>query len=329
MSITIKENQKQCVCCGSVKSAKTNFYQSTSEWHEDSLVPYCKNCLKKKLDESNEKSVHRILSKLDRPYISEAWEKAIESNKDTLGVYLSSLNIPKYKGKDYFDGEMYREVSKIIEPEDEFKEPNPHEFAVSDELYNKWGFGYQPEEYRLFERKYKKLEKSYNEKTALHTENLLTYIRYRVKEEMAAARGDTKDAKEWGQLASKAAQDGKINVSQLSKSDISGGVDVLSQLFDAVETEVGILPLLPQVMEQPYDDADLIIWAIINYYRRLEDKPQVAYRDIWNFYDEMLGEHFETQGFDEDQIEEYKATRNNVFRDLEKVYKEPLYEGED
>ncbi|MFA1510071.1 hypothetical protein ACDN41_12645 [Priestia aryabhattai] len=330
MTITIKENQKQCVCCGKVKSTKINFYQSDSKDHFDSLVPYCKACLKKGLDESNEKSVHETLSKIDKPFVQDVWDKAVDSNKETLGTYLSSLNI-KHKDWSYFDGEMFREIKQeLVEAVSEATPvQNQSTFDVTDSIYDKWGFGYQPEEYRLFEHKYKKLEKSYSEKTALHTEGILNYIRYQVKAEMASAQGDIKAAKEWGQLASKAAQDAKLNVSQLSKSDISGGVDVLSQLFDAVETEVGILPLLPQVMEQPYDDADLIIWAIINYYRRLEDKPQIAYRDIWNFYDEMLGEHFETQGFDDSQIEEYKSKRNNVFRDLEQVYKEPLYEGDE
>lgn len=163
----------------------------------------------------------------------------------------------------------------------------------------------------------------------MHTEGLFTYIRFRVKEEMATAKGLVKEAKEWASLASKAAIDAKINVSQLSKSDISGGVDVLSQLFEAVETELGIIPLLPKVTAQPYDDADLIIWAIINYYRRLEDKPNVLYKDIYAFYDDMLKEHFDSKGFDQEQIEQYLVQRNNVFRDLENVYIEPLYETGD
>ncbi|MGO0713226.1 hypothetical protein P5408_010365 [Bacillus subtilis] len=130
-------------------------------------------------------------------------------------------------------------------------------------------------------------------------------------------------------MASKAATDAKINVSQLSKSDISGGVDVLSQLFEAVETELGIIPLLPRLTAQPYDDADLIIWAIINYYRRLEDKEKVAYKDIYHFYDEMLEEDFKSKGLTTEEIENLKKARNNVFRDLEDVYKEPLYDTGD
>ena len=159
----------------------------------------------------------------------------------------------------------------------------------------------------------------------MHIEGLKTYIRFRTKEELSTAKGNVKEAKEWGNLASKAATDAKINVSQLSKSDISGGVDVLPQLFEAVESEVGIIPQLPKLLAQPYDDADIIIWCNVNYMRRLEDKTRVDYRDIWNFYDEMIEEHCKTKGMNEQQIEEFKAKRRVPYRDLGEVYEEPVY----
>jgi hypothetical protein len=190
----------------------------------------------------------------------------------------------------------------------------------------KWGYGYTNEEYILFERKWKKLIDNYGEKTSFHVEGLITYIRFRVKEEMASARGDVKEAKEWAAMAKDSATAAKINVSQLSKSDISGGVELLPQLFEAVESEVGIISILPKLKEQPVDDADLIIWCIINYNRRLEDKPRIEYKEIWKFYDEMLQEYFKSQGYTQKQIKIEKDKRNAIFRDLGKVYIEPVYE---
>jgi len=146
---------------------------------------------------------------------------------------------------------------------------------------------------------------------------------------LATARGDIKEAKDWGAMASTAAKDARLNVSQLSKSDISGGVDLLPQLFEAVESEVGIIPTLPHLKEQPYDDADLIIWCVVNYLRRLEDKPRIQYKEIWSFYDEMLAEHFKQKGYSDEMIIVEKKKRNNVFRDLGQVYREPVYEEGD
>ncbi|MGG3892028.1 hypothetical protein [Metabacillus fastidiosus] len=321
-------NKKECLKCEDPK-ALTNFYMSSSELHTDKKYPICKSCLKETISIDDEESVKDMLMNMNKPFIHDLWSSSVDegtrTNKDPIGLYLKNvfLNHKKLTWKD----SIFNNI-KEIELNNTIKETPQDSNFITDEILDKWGFGYTNDEYRQFERKYNKLINNYGEKTALHTEGLITYIRYRVKEEIATAKGEVKEAKEWGQLASKAAQDAKINVSQLSKSDISGGVDVLSQMFEAVENEISVIPLLPKIMEQPYDDADLIIWATINYNRRLEDKPPTTYRDIWNFYDDMLQEHFETQNFSEEQIKEFKARRNNVFRDLEKVYIEPLYNND-
>jgi len=63
--------------------------------------------------------------------------------------------------------------------------------------------------------------------------------------------------------------------------------------------------------------------------QRLEDKPRTQYKDIWNFYDEMLVDFYKQKGFSDEKIQEERNKRNAVFRDLTDVYKEPLYEDGD
>jgi hypothetical protein len=130
------------------------------------------------------------------------------------------------------------------------------------------------------------LKNNYQEKTAMHTEALLTYIRYRVKEEISTAKNDMKSAKEWGQLAQKAAQDAKINPSQLSKSDLSDGLDTFGQLVRTVEQAVDIIPILPKFKEKPQDKPDFTLWCYVNYVRDLKGLPLVPYQDIYKFYDQ-------------------------------------------
>lgn len=327
-----KDKYKNCSMCGENKRL-TDYYKSYSPMDKiDERLRVCKKCLKDNTDYNNTDSVKNTLRQVDKPFNIHLFESAL-TKPDVIGEYFKLINAKDYRHDTWeqsiFEKEETIEENKLTKINEQHEILSYQEFTLTNEIISKWGPGYSTEEYQSFENKYDKLIRNYGEKTALHTEGLLTYIRFRVKEEMATARGDVKEAKEWGQLASKQAIDAKINVSQLSKSDISGGVDVLSQLFEAVETELGIIPLLPKVLEQPYDDADMVIWAIINYYRRLEDKPKVAYRDIYNFYDDMLSEHFSTHGFTLDEIEDFKAKRNNVFRDLESIYKEPLYEGDE
>lgn len=329
----IDKERLLCMSCNTQKIKDSNFYNTNNKLYENvGKIPICKKCLKSRVDYNNMESIYSILRQFDIMFDIEYWEKAENSKSDTFGKYITMANsLPQFNGAGWNSSVFELNKSDNSEENKEVASSDGlnSNFTLTDDILNKWGYGYLPEEYISFEKKYEKLIKNYGEKTALHTEGLLSYIRFRVKEEMATAKGLVKDAKEWGALASKAAQDAKINVSQLSKSDISGGVDVLAQLFEAVETEVGVIPLLPKVLEQPYDDADLIIWSIINYYRRLEDKPKVQYKDIYSFYDEMLEEHFSSKGYDDQQIEEFKAKRNNVFRDLEAIYTEPLYDTGD
>ncbi|MCY7902100.1 hypothetical protein [Bacillus inaquosorum] len=323
-----KEKEKLlCAACQKEKDKDSGFYNSRSKLYEKiGKVPICKSCLKKNIDYSNMDSVYTVLQQIDVKFDPLYWEQAVQRKTDTFSAYMTMANsLKQFNGTGWKDSILEQQQEKAITAETQRDSVE----QVSDEIIDKWGIGYTPDEYHQFERKYNKLIRNYGEKTALHTEGLLSYIRFRVKEELATAKGEVKEAKEWGQMASKAATDAKINVSQLSKSDISGGVDVLSQLFEAVETELGIIPLLPRLTAQPYDDADLIIWAIINYYRRLEDKEKVAYKDIYHFYDEMLEEDFKSKGLTTEEIENLKKARNNVFRDLEDVYKEPLYDTGD
>ncbi len=328
-----------CIGCGK-PHPRGNFYKSYT--HTNGVYPFCKDYIKKEVYRDNEtidvEKFKDILRQADAPYIDSEFQGAIEEKRETVGAYFSRINMTQNRGytwkhSDFGEVENLDSDNKDINnnAENTVVEKNPSELTKKEieSLEEKWGFGYELNEYVLFEKKWNKLIDNYGRKTAMHVEGLKTYIRFRVKEELATAKGDVKEAKEWGQLASKAATDAKINVSQLSKSDISGGIDVLPQLFEAVESKVGIIPQLPKVLEQPYDDVDIIIWSNVNYMRRLEGKPRVTYREVWDFYDEMLEEHCKQQGMNQNQIEEFKKTRRVPYRDLGQVYIEPVYEDGD
>jgi hypothetical protein len=328
-----KPDGKKIKCsgeCGRELVINNNFYQSKSPFFPEGYVTICKKCIADMVDYSDMNTIYTVMQTLDIPFFYNRWEETCKkSPKNSLGNYIRMANsgLNEFSGARYKDSVFNNSTNTGSEVKDDDFKPN---FSIPDmtmeQLCEKWGYNYSKEELFLFEQKYRKLIDSYGEKTALHTENLLTYIRFRVKEEMATAQGDAVSAQKWGGLAENASKNAKITVQQLSKSDISGGVDLMPQLFEAVEDKIGIIPTLPYLKEQPYDDADLIIWAIINYLQRLEDKSRIEYRDIWNFYDDMLGDFYKQKGFNDVQIQEERNKRNAVFRDLSKVYKEPIYE---
>jgi hypothetical protein len=197
--------------------------------------------------------------------------------------------------------DVQNETNKSSNSDEEFVLPKGYD---KEELIEKWGFGYTAEELYRFERKFQMLKNNYPEKTALHTEALVTYVRYRVKEEIATSRGDVKEAKEWGALASKASQDGKLNISQLSKSDLSDGLDTFGQLVRAVEQAVDIIPILPRFKKKPQDSVDFTIWCYINYIRDMKGLPPAEYEDIYQFYEERKKSYAQSRDILDNEVDD-------------------------
>jgi hypothetical protein len=295
-SETIK---KTCLKCEKTKNM-TDFFLSNSDLHADSRYPVCKVCLKENLDINDYKSVQDILMQMNRPFLMDLWISSVEegsrTGREVFGMYLKNVQL-NFRNQTYKDSIFeIQHVKENINVESIIKN------EITDELINKWGIGYEKDEYIAFERKYNMLKNNYQEKTAMHTEALLTYIRYRVKEEISTAKNDMKAAKEWGSLAQKAAQDAKINPSQLSKSDLSDGLDTFGQLVRTVEQAVDIIPILPKFKEKPQDKPDFTLWCYVNYVRDLKGLPVVPYEDIYKFYDQRKKDYASANTTDGDDI---------------------------
>ena len=188
-----------CVGCGKVHN-KNNFYVSYSQNHANGRLFYCKDFIKKKIYKDNNvidvDKLKSILRQLDLPFLENVFETAVECGGDTVGHYFRLLNsLPQNKGLSWKDSTSQKQINidtENINNEDNYNDNNIkdlNDMSEKDisELEDKWGFGYSPEELYLFEKKYLMLKDNYNEKTAMHTEALYNYIRYRVKEEIATA----------------------------------------------------------------------------------------------------------------------------------------------
>ena len=307
------ENIYYCVGCGKTHP-KGNFYVSYSPNHANGRLFYCKDFIKGKvydIDGSlNIEKFKKILRELNVAFLYDVFESALESKQDTIGTYFRIYNsLPQNRGYTWDNSVFATESEDMIKNEDAYiNENNVNRKMTIDEknqLENKWGLGYSDIELLLFEKKYNMLINNYKIKTAMHKEALLNYIRYRVKEEIATAEGNVKEAKEWGALASKAATDAKINPSQLSKADLSGGLSTFSELSEAVEKEVDIIPILPQFKYRPNDALDFNIWCYVNYIQDLMGLPMSDYDELYKFYDERVEDYVAQYGdpygiFDDD-----------------------------
>lgn len=293
----VKKDVEPLIHCGfcNEDKKKSQFNKSYNILHTSGYLPYCKECINKFCYDSsgnvNVEKLKELLMLVDRPYIHDLFASSCESAKNAnsiIGIYFKNLGLPqnrKSRWKDsIFEGnESLEDKDVTLSPTLDNRERN--------KLIDKYGFGYNDEELYMFEKKYQLLKDNYPEKTAMHTEALLTYIRYRVKEELATARGDVGEAQKWGALADKAGQNAKINPSQLSKADLSGGLNGFGELTRAVEQAKDIIPILPKFKKKPSDDIDMTILRYVNYVRRLKNLPDASYEDLWNFYEERRAEY--------------------------------------
>lgn len=170
------------------------------------------------------------------------------------------------------------------------------EFEVTKDMIDLFGEGYTRLEYKKMVNKYKEMSKTYVIQTSIHKEALVTYVRFKVKEEIATSRGDVVEAQKWYSAAQNAAEQGKLTARSISKEDLQGGIVNFSDIFAAVEGAKERIKIFPEFKYQPKDAADFIIWCYVNYERNLNNLPEVEYCDIYKFYDRKKQEYIDAYG---------------------------------
>lgn len=305
---TEKEKIKCQGKCGRELVIKNNFYQSKSPFFPSGHVNICKKCIMDMVDYEDMESIYSILRILDIPFFYNRWEEICEKKpQNPIGNYIRMANsgLNEFNNARYKDSVFGKESEDIIE--DEVKTPTKRNKISIEELEvlkDKFGDGYLDKEYVLFEKKYKELRPSFQLLTTMHEECLREYCINKVKEGLAKARGDFKEAKEWASMAKDVANSGKLNPNQMSKADLTGGLDTFGQMSRMVEqTDKGeMMGLLPKFMEKPKDKVDVTLWMYVNYVRDLKGMEECEYKDIYEFYLKRVKE-YESQTIDGEVVE--------------------------
>ena len=274
-----------------------NFYKSKSPMFPNGRISICKKCLEKMIDYDDMNTIYTVFQSIDIPFFYNRWEETCKkSPKNPFGNYIRMANsgINEFNGARWKDSVFGKEDSDIIE--DSTKTPTKrNKISVSEleVLKEKFGEGYLDKEYILFEKKYQDLRPSFLLPTTMHEECLREYCIDKVKESLAKAKGDFKEAKEWASMAKEQANSGKLNPSQMSKADLTGGLDTFGQMARLVEqTEEGeFMRVLPIFMKKPKDRVDITLWMYINYIRDLKGLEECTYEQIWDFYNKRIEEY--------------------------------------
>jgi hypothetical protein len=319
VSKPVAEKKQRCITCGQFG----DFYASKNKMHKKyGRLPWCKECLISFYDEAykrfqqNERSIIEICKITNTPFIKDCYltaEKQLQTQgrdivfgyfatlamfKSTSAMFFIDSDIFDYSGDGILclreknkDKEQVQKAEEIVEEKEEILTPK---IDVKDEEF--FGLGYTPEEYRAMRKKYEFLKSSYNEVTNMHTEALIKYIRYSVKEELASAKGSPAEAKAWGTLAGTAAEKAKLNPSQLTKADLMGGANSFAEINQAIEQACDIIPILPIFKYRANDAIDMLLWDYVDYNRHLQGLPTCSYEDIYKFYDKRKAEYIKTTG---------------------------------
>lgn len=301
----------------------------------------------------NELELNKILKIIDRPYYKDAISSSEQQftkehsfidkskvkyyGKEILGLYFKNIALRQDRTKSYSDSEKdgfihqssntgksakeriaqkYADITvvddygNIIEKK---IKSDVGDFEVTDEIIELFGDGYSETEYKKMYDKYEKLKLNYTLQTNLHQEALATYVRFKVREEMATADGNIDEAKKWYDAAQNAAASGKLTPKALSAADLQKGMNSVSELIKAVEQATDVIKILPQFKYRPNDSPDFTIMCYVNYERDLNGQPQVPYEDIYSFYDKKKQEYIEQNGdpygiFDNDPSERNRDT---------------------
>jgi len=289
---------------------EANYY--ISNYKLMSRLPICKNCISENLDLTKLSDILGILQVLNYPYFDNTWQLIAKDYPDAvLSRYIAEIrrNV-NTKKMGFSDTEkLPEECTGLIQVD-----------LVTDGMKERFGSNFTNDELLAMEKKYRFLQPSFDEITSMHTEFLISYIRYRVKEEFATSDNDVASAKQWGALAEKAASQAGFTPAQMRKADLIGGITAFGELTQVIEENCGgVIEIMPQFLQRPRDVPDFTIWNYIDCARHLEGKDQVSYADVYKFYDKRK-QDFEDENkdmaniFDGDKPDEYRPKVEKFMR---------------
>lgn len=264
---------KTCVKCKNQKQVNTHFYSSNSPMFPDGRVAICKQCVQKELNVSDVNTVKSILRQIDRPFIAEEWQKALDSGKEPFGWYLRVISgLKKYRDSTYEDsieGEVdnskYKKENEIITDEELYGSP-------TIEVIRKWGTGFSNKEYYELETTWNDMIRANDINTPQHKTNLELYCSLKVKTKRALEDNELKTFETMNKQFLEVQKNSGFRPIDRKTSDESAGVRNFSTIFEEVERD-GFIE--PYKIEFYQDIVDKTIMYLANYTRKLLNMEQL------------------------------------------------------
>lgn len=298
---------KVCKVCE--KSKKTNeFYKVESVLYPDGIMDVCSECLKKDINPENQVEVVSVLRQMNKPFIKEVWENAIENSSKLktkphpLGDYMQKINsLKQYRNMTFQDSkgidandDMYDESLSMIKREDGEK------ILFSTSLITKWGNNYSQLELLRLEKFYQDMTLQYDIVTGVQKNLLRQLAIISVEMDRALQNGDYKTYSDL--VRSQNTIMTSAGFRPIDKRDITDetGLGSFSEVWAEIEKE-GFIPK-GLVDYEPDDIDDMLLYFIQGMQRFTEVQVSNELEDKeWR---ETAKEMREMMAGDEDVIEE-------------------------
>lgn len=231
-SIANKEDNAVCCLC-SDSLPPSQFYKTNSPFYSSGRLPMCKTCFARKFKEytdlyqSKKKAMHRMCMAFDVYFDENIFDKCAHE-ENVIGIYFRQLNIAQYKNKTYDDtiergtdfiGDIKPVKERRVVVVDQYENVQEEEPDLTEKDIEKWGYGFEPEDYKVLNTHYKYL-KSSNPRSDNNQEIFIMDCCYTKMQQLKAVReGRLEDyakmtdlyGKSYKAGGLKAAGDGNIN----------------------------------------------------------------------------------------------------------------------
>lgn len=296
---------KICKVCDKTKKI-SEFYKVDSVLYPDGAMDVCSDCLKDGIDPNNVDEVVGVLRQMNKPFITDVWEKSVESSEKLkskphpFGEYMQKINsLKQYQGKTFKDGDesftasdMYDEGLSVMEIS------NGEKIKFDTSLIIKWGETYTQNELLRLEKFYQEMSLEYDISTEIQKSLLRQLAMISLEMDKALKSGDYKTYNDL--VRSQNTIMSSAGFRPIDKKNISDetGLGSFSEVWAEIEKE-GFVP--SGLVDYPKDDIDDMLLYYIQGMQRFTGSAVSTELDDpdWRETAEIMREDLEGESYAE------------------------------
>ena len=300
-----KKTKYHCRECNN-SFGEYKFYKvKNSPMFEDGVLPICKDCIKKQVDENDPKSVLRFLQMIDKPFKKKHWEAAVKSKNNTIGSYLKMINFKDFEGLTFLDSDNWDDVKAPVEEKKAQEEAE--EFGIDlQEMKQKWGSGYAPDEYQRLEKQYEDMTSRYDITDPHHKHMVKQICKMQIQLDKLLEQGKYDDYTKLSKTLNDMMKSAGLRPADQKGLNEQKGIRSFGEIFAEVEKRGFIPPWEEYKITESVDIVDKMMLAYINHVREfrnmdvLDETPE----DIKKVIEEGVkrGELIDDTGNEEEQL---------------------------